>query len=124
MFKSQNPFRYFLQRNGKEYSKQTVIAAGQVLWALRSVCVLLYLCLCFENLTHRDKFKTSDVYKGDFLYTSNLVSEPKIERFGRLQTLCSGKESSMPSSTRVINTCRVLIKASMSLLLIRLTGGD
>ena len=84
--------------------------------------MLLYLCLCFENLTRWDKFKTSDVYKGDLLYTSNLVSKPKIESFGRPQTPCSGKDSSTPSSTRAINTCRVLIKALISLLLIRLSN--
>ena len=93
--------------------------------ALRSICTLLYLYLCFENLTRCNKRNSFDLYNGNAFYCSNTAAKPNIASLVHLPrqlTPRSNLKSSMPNSIRVIVACRLLTKASISLLLIQISN--
>ena len=93
--------------------------------ALRSICMLLYLYLCFKNLVRRKTCNSFDLYNGNVFYSSNTTAKPNIASFVRLPRQarpCSSLKNSTPNSTRVIVACRLLTKASISLLLIQISN--
>ena len=90
--------------------------------ALHLTCILLYLYLCFKNLTRRNKRNSFDLLNGNVFYCSNIAAKLNIVSSARLprQTrVCSGE---MPNSTRVIIVCRLLTKALISLILIQMSN--
>ena len=62
---------------------------------------------------------------GNVFYSSNTTAKPNIASFVRLPRQarpCSSLKNSAPNSTRVIVACRLLTKASISLLLIQISN--
>ena len=93
--------------------------------ALRSICMLLYLYLCFKNLIRRKTCNSFYLYNGNVSYSSNTAAKPNIASFVRLPRQprpCLSLKNSTPNSTRVIVACRLLTKASISLLLIQISN--
>lgn len=91
---------------------------------VRSVCCCIYIFV-LKNLIRRKTCNSFDLYNGNVFYSSNTTAKQNIASFVRLPRQprpCSSLKNSTPNSIRVIVTCRLLTKASISLLLIQISN--
>ena len=96
------------------------MAGGRGLWAPRSVCIVLYFYLCLTNYSSQ-KFKQ---HQSQAFYTSSIFSRPRIETYGYQTRNSSATRSDgfVLNSTRALLICRLMLNASVSLLLIQLAN--
>ena len=96
------------------------MAGGRGLWAPRFVCIVLYFYLCFTYYSSQK----SKQHQNKTFYASSISSRPRIETYG-YQTRNSRATRSnglVLNSTRALLGCRLMLNASIWLLLIQLAN--
>ena len=96
------------------------MAGGRGLWAPRSICIVLYFYLCFTYYSSQK----SKQHQNKAFYASSISSRPRIETYG-YQTRNSRATRSnglVLNSTRALLGCRLMLNASIWLLLIQLAN--